>query len=276
MAGVSLLNDFRTSLSENWKRVLIGVASVVGFILVWYLVALRLHTSGSSLTPFLPYPQEVVRTLLRSFTHRDSEFGLLMPSLIGNSLVRVIIGFVLAFAVALPLGLLMGAVRTIGDIGRPIVEMIRPIPPIAWSPIVMLAFLSFWGPISLVFIGAFFPILLNIIFGVKSVDPVLLDAARSLGARRRDLFTKVIIPSVVPFMMTGVKVGLGIAWMCIVAAELLPIKGSGLGNYLWTWADIGQFDKVYSAMIVIGILSMLTTGVAELIERRIYKWTGMK
>lgn len=276
MADMSFVNDFRTSLSENWKRVLIGVVSVVSFILIWYLVALRLHTSGSVKAQFLPYPQDVARALVDSFTRIDPVFGVLMPTLIVNSLERIIIGFMLAFAVALPLGLLMGAVRTIEDIGRPIVEMIRPIPPIAWTPVFMFAFLSFWGPIAVVFIGAFFPILLNIIFGVRSVDPVLFDAARSLGARRRDLFTKVIIPSVVPYMMTGVKVGLGIAWMCIVAAELLPIKGSGLGNYIWTWADIGQFDKVYAAMIVIGILSILTTGIAELLERRIYKWMGMK
>jgi NitT/TauT family transport system permease protein len=276
MADLSIMDDFRTSLSENWKRIIVGASSVVGFVLIWYLVALQLHTSGSAKSPFLPYPQDVAEALIRSFTHRDPEFGTFMPALIENSLARIIIGFLLAFVVALPLGLLMGAIRLVEDIGKPLVEMIRPIPPIAWTPVFMFAFLSFWGPIAVVFIGAFFPILLNIIFGVKSVDPILLDAARSLGARRRDLFAKVIIPSMVPYMMTGVKVGLGIAWMCIVAAELLPIKGSGLGNYIWTWADIGQFDKVYAGMIVVGILSVLTMLFAELIERRISKWMGMK
>jgi len=271
-----LRTDVLSFLSKNWKRVLVGSISVVAFIAVWWLFAWGLDERGATLGKFIPYPDEVARALVRSFTVEDSLFGVTMPTLIWNSLERIVVGFVLAFAVALPMGLLMGAFRTIRDAVTPIVEMIRPIPPIAWVPFFMLAFMSFWGPVAVVFVGAFFPIVLNVIFGVMSVDKVVIDAAKTLGAKRTQLFTKVIIPSVIPHLMTGVKVGLGIAWMCIVAAELVPLEGSGLGNYIWLWGDIGQFDKVFAGMVMIGILSVLTTGVAELLERRVNKWMGTK
>ena len=276
MAKADLGNDLASFISRNWKRLIVGALSVMGFIAIWWIVVWWLDRTGATLAAFIPYPEEVARALVRSFTEKDRIFEVTMPTLIANSLERIIIGFLLALVIALPIGLLMGAFRLINDVGNPIVEMIRPIPPIAWVPFFMLAFRSFWGPVAVVFIGAFFPILLNVIFGARSVDPVVIDAARTLGAKRRHLFTKVIVPSVVPYLMTGIKVGLGIAWMCIVAAELVPIQGSGLGNYIWTWGDIGQFDKVFAGMIIIGILSVLTTGIAELFERRIYKWMGMK
>jgi len=269
-------NIFRTFLVENSRRILLSVVSIVAFVAIWFLIALLLREIGSHLADFVPYPQDVGRAFLDSFRRPVPILEVGMQSLMWNSLQRVVIGFLIAFAVAVPLGLLMGAFTTIDYVGRPIVEMIRPIPPIAWVPVFIIALRGFWGPVAIVFIGAFFPILLNVIFGVRSVDPVLFDAARTLGAKRSHLFTKIIAPSVVPFMMTGVKVGLGVAWMCIVAAELLPIRGSGLGNFIWVESDFGYFDYAFAGMIVIGILSILTTGVAELAERRLYRWMGMK
>lgn len=264
-------------LAKNWTRIFYGALSILAFILIWWVVAWRLHDTGATLARFIPYPDDVARALVQSFYVKDSLFQVTMPTLIWNSLERIVVGFVVAFAIALPVGLLMGAFKMARDLGNPLVEMLRPIPPIAWVPFFLLAFRSFWGPVAVVFVGAFFPILLNVIFGVRSVDKVVIDAARTLGAKRTQLFTKVIIPSVIPHLMTGVKVGLGVAWMCIVAAELVPLQGSGLGNYIWTWADIGgQFDKVFAGMIMIGILSVLTTGVAELLERRVNRWMGTK
>jgi NitT/TauT family transport system permease protein len=123
----------------------------------------------------------------------------------------------------------------------------------------------------------FFPILLNVTFGARSVDPVLIDVARTLGAGRREVFVKVVLPFTLPYMMTGIKIGLGIGWMCIVAAEMLGAVGGGVGYYIWNMANqYGMYDKMYAGMLVIGLLSVLTTGVAALFERRLTRWMGMK
>ncbi len=267
----------------NWPRIALGCSSVVLFVAVWWLYSAWLHaewpfsgrTSGAA--EYVPYPRQVLEALIDSFAGRDPVSHLYMTSHIYASLKRISVGFALAFVLAVPAGLLMGRSRNAGAFGKPIVELFRPIPPLAWVPIFLIALKFFWGPIAIVFLGIFFPILLNTIFGAKSVDPVLVDAARTLGARRRDLFLKVVLPFTTPYIMTGIKLGLGVGWMCIVAAEMLGAVGGGVGYYIYSMAyTVGLYDRMYAGMIVIGILSVLTTGIAGLVEQRLYKWMGMK
>lgn len=275
--GDSPLHAFMSSFLNRYRRYLLAALSLVLFVMVWHLVSWWLTQTDPILAKYIPYPADVGRALLDSFVSPVPGPGHTMGTLILASLQRVLLGFAIALGLALPLGLLMGAFRTVEDLGKPIVEIIRPIPPIAWVPVFMFALKSFWGPVAIVFLGAFFPILINVIFGVKSVDQTLLDAAKTLGAKRRALFEKVIVPFTLPYLMTGVKVGFGIAWMCIVAAEMLPVTGGGgLGYAIWSTADISRYDYTYAAMIVIGILSMATTGLASQVEERVYKWMGMK
>jgi len=268
---------FRKYLTDHFRRIILGVLALAIFIAIWYLASWRLNESNGVLASYFPYPHQVARAFLASFTSPIPGPEAHMLNLAAASLERVLIGFGIALAISVPFGMLMGAFRTFEDLGKPIVEVFRPIPPIAWAGTFMFAFKAFWGPIAIVFVGAFFPILINVIFGVRSVDPVLMDAAKTLGASRKHIFTKVIVPSTLPYMMTGIKVGLGVAWMCIVAAEMLPIRGGGgLGYAIWTISDIGRYDYVYSIMIMIAILSILTAGVAGQVEQRLYKWMGMK
>jgi len=189
-----------------------------------------------------------------------------------------LLGYAIALVIGFPAGLLMGSYWSADALGRPILEMFRPIPPLAWVPVFVFVFGALWGPVGIVFLGAFFPILINVMFGVKSVDPSLVDAARTLGARRRDIFVKVTMPTTIPYLMTGLKVGIGIAWMCIVAAEAIGLRGgAGLGYYIsLSSLQFGLWPQTYATMIVIGILSMVTTGLASLLEQRFYKWSGMK
>jgi len=265
-------------VTANWSRLVLGLVSVSVFVASWALVSLYLSESGSSLSVYLPGPWPVAKAFVDSFV--DPVPGLdyiRMGDMIASSLIRVFWGFLLALLVALPVGLAMGSLRTVEAMGKPLVEIFRPIPPLAWVPVFLMVFRSFWGPIGIVFIGVFFPILLNVIFGVKSVDQRLIDAARTLGAKRSAVFTKVIIPTIVPYMMTGIKVGLGVGWMCIVAAEMMPIQGgTGVGYYVWLSADYGRYEFTYATMLVIGLLSILTTGVAEQIEKRVSRWMGMR
>jgi NitT/TauT family transport system permease protein len=263
------------NVADNWKQYVQAAVSIAAFIVAWQLYSTYLHQGNLSYKGYVPYPIDVAKALHSSFVHRDPITNLTMWSHIGASLERILYGFLMALAAAVPLGLLMGTFRTADALGRPIVELIRPIPPLAWIPIFIVVLGVFSGPVAIVFLGIFFPLLLNVIFGVRSVDQNLIDAARTLGSNRSQLFVKVVLPFTVPYLMTGISVGLGIGWMCIVAAEMVGNYGGGVGFFINDMAVRGQFEFMYAGMIVIGLLGILTTGVASAFGRRLSKWMGM-
>jgi len=127
-----------------------------------------------------------------------------------------------------------------------------------------------------IFIGVLFPLLSNIYFGVKSVEPILLDAARTQGASRLQLFTKVVFPYTVPFLMTGIRIGMGIGWMCIVAAEMIGVRGGGIGYYISLQANLGLYDFMFAGMIVIAVLGLATTGIMQYIENVTNRRMGIR
>ncbi len=256
---------------QLWLRtILITFISLTVFVLVWWAISDYLKLN------YIPPPDSVFRAFIDAFNRPDPVTGRLMWDNIAASLQRVILGFILAFVIAVPLGLLMGFSRTADDFAKPIVEVFRPIPPIAWVPITAIALGAVLGPIAVVFIGVFFPLLSNVIFGVKSIDPILPDAARTLGAKRPAMFSKVIFPYTVPYIMTGIRIGLGIGWMCIVAAEMILAQGGGVGQYIIFKNEVGQYDYMFAGMIVIAILGLLTTELSGVVERRVSKWMGLK
>jgi ABC-type nitrate/sulfonate/bicarbonate transport system permease component len=266
----------RESIGPNRFRIIAWLVSVCAFIIIWQEFAWFLRYTGVEWRFYVPYPAEVFEVLVESFVEEVPGIGLSMGTMALASLKRVILGFILALAVAFPLGLLIASFSLVKNLGDPIVEMFRPVPPVAWIPIFIVMFSMFWGPVAVVFLGAFFPILLNVVFGVQRTDRTLIDAAKTLGAGRIDVLMKVVIPSTAPYLMTGIKIGLGIGWMCIVAAEMLPVVGGGVGYALWTSAlQFSRYDVTFACMIVIGLLSIMTTGIAEQVERRLYRWMGM-
>lgn len=271
-----MVKRLKKGISENWKQVVLALVSLTIFVLAWHVYSAYLHENDVGYKGYVPYPMDVARALFKSFTAEDPITNLIMWDHIAASLERIVYGFVLALAIAVPLGLLMGTFRTADALGRPIVELIRPIPPLAWIPVFIVVLGVLWGPVAIVFLGIFFPVLLNVIFGVRSVDPILIDAARTLGTGRNQLFLKVVLPFTIPYLMTGIKVGLGIGWMCIVAAEMVGNYGGGVGFFINDMALRGQFDFMFAGMIVIGMLGIFTTGVASMIEGRLSKWAGMK
>lgn len=271
------------AVRKNWFNLFVSGISLVVFLTLWFLVSAWLHgdwpfayRNWIQKAEYIPYPWVVLQAFFDSFTHRDPFSQLYMGDHIYASMKRITFGFVLAFITAVPLGLLMGRSGKAEAAANPEVELFRPIPPLAWVPIFTIALGFVWGPIAIVIMGIFFPLLLSVRLGAKSVDPLLVDAARTLGANRLQIFTKVVLPYTVPYLMTGVKVGLGIGWMCIVAAEMLGAVGGGVGWYIWGTAQVSRYDLMYAGMLTIGLLSVLTTGVAGLLERRLYKWMGTK
>lgn len=264
------------AMRTNWKRVLLGVLSVVILLTVWYMVSWWLESRDPVQASLVPPPDEVADSFWWLLSHRDRATGVYLLDHMFTSLERVFLGFTLALGLALPAGILMGRSWMAESLARPVVEIFRPIPPLAWAPAFLIIFKIFWGPVAVVFLGVFFPILFNVMLGARSVDRTLIDAARTLGARGTDIFTKVVLPYTFPYLMTGITVGLGIGWMCIVAAEFVAAEGGGLGYFILANSDWGYYPEMYSGMALIGLLSALTTGVAGLIEGEVYKRMGMK
>lgn len=238
-----------------------GLLSLALFVLAWHLLATRLHS------PYLPQPGAVVQALLAVLVEKDF-LGYTLGQHLAASLLRILYGFTLAVAVAVPLGLMSGWYPTLAALTEPIIEILRPIPPLAWIPFAIYFFGNPFDAIFLVVLATFFPVFLNTQAGVRAINPVWVDAARTLGARGWQLFTKVIIPAALGSIMTGMRIGLGIAWMSIVAAEMVGVQGGGLGVYVWSMAEVGRFDAVFAGMGIIGLLGFLLTGGVGYIERR--------
>lgn len=257
------------------RTALISAISLAVLLWVWWLASIVVKSQLDFNNSPLASPQDSFAALADLINNGDPMEHRSLWSWVWSSLEKFIKGFILALVIALPLGLLMGKFKFVKEFFSPWVEVIRPIAPIAWAPIFVIIFQATNGSIMVVFVGIFFPLLTNIIFGVEKIDKVLIDAAKTLGASDIQVFIKVLVPSTVPYLMNGVKVGLGVGWMCIVAAELYNTTLSGIGYYVKFMIDNSSYDYAFAGIIVIAILGLLTTGVAEYISRVVSKRMGM-
>ncbi len=190
------------------------------------------------------------------------------------SLYRVFLGYAVAALIAIPLGIAMGWSERLRHLIGPLLEMLRPIPPLAWIPLSILWFgIGVQSAAFIIFLGVFFPILLNTVSGVLGIDPVLIEAARTLNAKERDIFFKVLIPGAAPAIMTGLRIGVGIGWMTLVAAEFTGVKqGYGLGYMIMTARDIQRPDEIIAGMLVIGMIGLCIDMGLRFIENRLIRW----
>ena len=190
------------------------------------------------------------------------------------SLYRVALGYAIASLLAIPLGLLMGWSAKLLKMIRPLIEVVRPIPPLAWIPIAILWFgIGIKSAAFIIFLGAFFPILLNTISGVLAINPILVEAARTLHAKEKDIFLKVLFPGTIPSIFVGMRIGIGIGWMTLVAAEFTGVKeGFGLGYMIMTARDIQRPDEILAGMLVIGIIGLLIDIGLRATEAKVIRW----
>jgi NitT/TauT family transport system permease protein len=189
------------------------------------------------------------------------------------SMSRVFGGFTLALAAALPLGLMIGRIPLVRALLDPTFQLLRPIPVTAWLPLAMIIFGL--GPRSaffLVFLGAFYPILINTIFGVRSVDPRLFEAASMLGCEGSMQFFKVVLPASLPAIFTGLRLGLGFAWVVIVVGEMTGVP-TGLGAIIMEARQLSRTEIVICGMVVIGIAGFITDRLVLLLGRRLLRWS---
>lgn len=238
-------------------------------IFAWELVAILVNNEF-----ILPRVESVIMVLLQPF---DDLFG--SGSLVENafmSIYRVVTGFLLGACVAIPLGILMGRMGWINDAVDPILQILRPIPPIAWIPLALAWFkIGFGSIVFIIFIGAFFPVLLNTIDGVKRVNKTWIETAQIFGATDLQLLAKVIVPASLPTIWTGLRVGFGIAWMSVVAAEMLPGTTSGLGYLILYAYNFGQIQVIVAGMIVIGLIGLCIDYLLKRVETKKFHWQGM-
>ncbi len=264
---------------------LVPVLPVV-LIMVWEIAAVYIDNRL-----FLPRVENILFILFHPFNK-----VLVAGSLLDNiviSITRVVMGFLMATLVAVPLGLFMGYFNYVEKIIDPLIEMVRPVPPLAWVPL----FLSWVGVKSIadvlglnnwnfvfsnlqlsmlliIFVGSFFPILINTIHGVKTVKKSLIESAKTLGIKQRDLFLKVIFPAASPSLLTGFRIGMGIGWMCLVAAEMLPGSTSGIGYLIWYAHELMRTDVIMAGILIIGLVGLMFDQLFRFAEKKCFRWVN--
>jgi NitT/TauT family transport system permease protein len=185
---------------------------------------------------------------------------------------RVAIGFLAGTLIGVPVALALGMSRTLRGIVFPVMETLRPVPPLAWVPLSIL----FWPTLEMsiafvIFLGAFFSVVLNVLGGVAAIDPSLLRAARSMGARPWHIFWKIVLPATIPAIVTGMALGMGLTWEIVIAAEMIAGK-AGLGYLAWEGFVNGSLVSIIVAMVSIGVAGFLSCGLIWVVGRRATPW----
>jgi NitT/TauT family transport system permease protein len=237
------------------------------------LIAWQLATAGKAFS-LIPPPTTVAVTLwdyLFGGIRNDPYSGAFLANAIA-SIGRVYGGFFVAMIVALPLGLILGRSTFARGLIDPTLQFLRPIPVTAWLPLTMILFgLGPPATIALIALGTFFPMLLNTVGGVRMVEPRLIEAAEMLGTPKTAIFTRVILPAALPSIFTGIRIGLGLAWVLLVVGEMTGVP-TGLGANIMDARQLSRTDLVITGMIVIGVLGFLSDRIVMLIGRRALWW----
>jgi NitT/TauT family transport system permease protein len=238
-------------INKVWPPVLL-LALLIG---LWWLVVVQ------TASVIFPTPWQVVTGTLELVAD-----GTLWGH-IGSSLMRVGAGFLMAAILAVPLGLWMGRVDAAYTTLNPVFQILRPISPIAWIPLAILWFgVGNASPIFLIFIAAVFPMIVQTAAGVHTIEQRYLRAAENFGAPKTKLLRQVIFPAVLPDLIVGMRISLGVAWLVVVAAEMIALR-SGLGYLIMDSRNAGnRYDLVIAGMIIIGLIGLLLDGLMRLME----------
>lgn len=246
-----------------WTRRLISLA---GLLIIWQ-GAVWLNDAVGFMNPaLLPRPAGVVQAaseqIEEGFLHLDILY----------SLYRVVVGFIIGAAIAVVLGCISGSVRVVEDFLDPVFEMLRPIPPLAWLPLFIFWF-GIGEPSKLYFTAfvAFFPVYVNTIEGVKYVDPLLRRAAASLGATRGQMFRLITLQAALPQIITGLRLGFGMAFLALVATELIA-SNAGLGYRIMEARNYFKVDWMVFGAIVIGVIGFTLGSLIRAAEARLLAW----
>ena len=249
----------------------LGLALIVpGLLLLLWHVA-----TTQNWTMLIPTPAQTAEYMVDFAVGGiyDDAFSATLHIHLLASLERVFGGFGLAALAALPLGILIGRVPLARQTLDPFFQVMRPIPVTAWLPLSMILFgLGSRSAFALVFLGSFYPILLNTIFGVKNVDPKLFEAASMLGCRGNAQFTRVVLPAALPSIFTGLRLGLGLAWFVIVVGEMTGVP-QGLGAVIMDGRTLSRTELVICGMIVIGVAGFVSDRLIVWLGNYLLRWS---
>lgn len=244
---------------ERRTKLIRNSISIVGGVIGWHILS---HT----VMIHVPDPIETVEgafwTLQKWYFYKSALY----------SVYRVYTGFIIGCIIGIPLGLLMGWNRVIRDFTFPTFEMLRPMPPVSWIPLAILMFVKLeLSIIFLPFLGTFFVVTLNAKLGAESVEESMFRAAKCLGASQIQIFRHVVLPGALPYIFTGLAIGMGMAWITIVAAEM--ISGTyGIGYMCWQGYNLIRYPVVILAMVTIGILGYGSSSIIRKLADRFLAW----
>ncbi len=261
------------------KRIAQGAAVPLLVVVVWQALAsfqlINPQIMPSPLAVLIRWGEYLAPTEPYQASEGSYLLWLLSGELLGDaysSLSRVLGGFAIGAALALPIGLLMGANQTVYKLLDPLVQVLRPIPPIAYIPLAILWFgLGNPPAFFLISIGAFFPILMNTIAGVRHVDGIYLRAARNLGAGQMTMFRRVILPAATPYILTGARIGMGTAFIVVIVAEMIAVN-NGLGYRILEAREYFWSDKIIAGMFTIGLLGLAIDSAMNALNTHLLKW----
>lgn len=248
-----------------WRSRALRVASVVAAIGLWQLLTAG-HVRFWLRFDTLPTVTEIVGALTRAVGTHGYWLDL------AQSLIRILTGFGLAAVVGVASGILLGRSRLASDVLGPLTELARPIPAIAVVPVAILLFpTDEAGIVFITFLAAYFPIMVSTRHAVRALPTLWEDSVRTLGGRRWDVLTQVVLPGIQPGVFGGLSVGMGVAWICVISAEMISGR-LGVGYRTWQAYTVLAYPQVFVGIITIGALGFATSAAVELIGRRATRW----
>ncbi len=246
----------QSSIVNRQSSIFLPVLTTAFLVAAWHYGVVLSHTT------IFPSPWDVVLGL-RELAHKG-----LLWSYMRDSLYRASVGYVLATLLGVPIGIVLGWYTLAAATFNPLIQMLRPISPLAWMPLAVIWFgVSDLAPIFLIFLGAFFPIVVSTMNSVRNVPPMFIHAGRNFGLTPAALFRRVLFPAVLPQVLGGLRIALGIAWLVLVAAEMIAVD-SGLGYLIIDSRNAGKrYDLVVAGMLAIGVIGLGLDTAARQVER---------
>ncbi len=254
--------------SRKWripKGLWQNIISMAVFLTIWQIGAMVANSN------FVPGPLAVFRSGANLAINGDVN-GISLLDHTGQSLLRIFAGFIVAAVMAIPLGLAMGLYPGLYAGTRSVIEPIRFIPPIAWIPVAIVVLVGFSRYVFIIWLGVFFPIWINTIVAVPRIEPVYFNVARVHGATMGYIIRRIVIPGALPNIFAGMRIGLGVGWMCIVAAEMIGGEMTGLGKLILKYAELLRMPEIIVGMVIIGILGFLMNDAMLAAEKRLFAY----
>lgn len=249
---------------KNSKYYLISIISIITFLFIWFLLCDVFKVFRSTM---LPGPQKIFESFILKLTNKMPD-GNTLGGHIVSSLTVVLTGYTIGVIVGVPAGILMAWYKPVDYLIRPMFDFIRTIPGIAWIPVITVWLgIDLKAKAAIIFINVFAGTVVNVYSGIKQTNEIQIWVAQIFGASRARILCKVAIPSALPAIFTGLKVSLSMAWLGIIAAELLAAQ-SGLGYMIQVARNFGRADLVIVGMLTIGLLGAGLTLILELLERQ--------